>query len=232
MLNILSMNHYILITVILLLSINFYGFLYSYFIVQKKFYNAYKIQNKNLNLEILLNRMPLVIFNVSILITLNIIGLYFFKDVFIKNFQSYPILILEVFVVLLVDDFFFYFLHRFMHENRFIYRTIHKIHHRANVPMPIEYIYVHPFEWMSGMIGPFIGMIIIGGISFESYAAYLIIRNMHEIHIHSGIKTSLLHSIFPFYGTNEHHDIHHSKRTGNYSSTFIFWDLIFKSRLN
>ena len=91
MLNILSMNHYILITVILLLSINIYGFLYSYFIVQKKFYNSYKIQNKNLNLEILLNRMPLVIFNVSILITLNIIGLYFFKDVFLISFSIFYI---------------------------------------------------------------------------------------------------------------------------------------------
>ena len=223
------MNHYILITVILLLSINLYGFLYSYLIVKKKFYNSFKIQSKNIELKILLNRIPLVTFNVSILILLNIIGLYFFKDTFIKDFNSYPILVLEVFTVLFVDDFFFYFLHRFMHENRFIYRKIHKIHHRANVPMPIEYIYVHPLEWMSGMIGPFLGMILIGGISFESYLIYLVIRNMHEIHIHSGIKTSLIHKILPFYGTNEHHDMHHAYLNGNYASAFSFWDRMFKT---
>ena len=85
---------------------------------------------------------------------------------------------------------YFYFLHRLMHENKFIYKTIHKIHHRAITPMPFEYIYVHPLEWSSGMIGPFLGMLLIGGISFESYMLYLVIRNMHEIHIHSGIKTS------------------------------------------
>ena len=77
-------------------------------------------------------------------------------------------------------------LHRYMHENKFIYKTIHKIHHRANTPMPIEYIYVHPLEWSSGMIGPFLGMIAIGGISFESYMLYLIIRNMHEKYLEAG----------------------------------------------
>ena len=64
-----------------------------------------------------------------------------------------------------------------MHENKYIYKKIHKIHHRANVTIPIEYIYVHPFEWMSGFIGPFLGMMFIGGISFESYLIYLIVRN-------------------------------------------------------
>ena len=35
----------------------------------------------------------------------------------------------------------------------------------------------------------------------------------------------------PFYGTNEHHDYHHAKRDGNYSSTFTFWDYIYKTKL-
>ena len=226
------MNHYILITVILLLSINLYGLLYSYLIVAKNLYNSNKIQSKDIGLEVLKNRIPLISFNVTILILLNVIGLYFFQNLFIKEFKSYSVLIFEVLTVLIIDDLFFYFLHRIMHENKYIYKKIHKIHHRANVPIPIEYIYVHPFEWMSGMIGPFLAMISIGGISFESYVLYLIIRNMHEIHIHSGIKTVSIHKIFPFYGTNEHHDIHHSKRNGNYASTFVFWDILFKSRIN
>jgi len=83
---------------------------------------------------------------------------------------------------------------------------------------------------MSGMIGPFIGMILIGGISFYSYLIYLVIRNIHELHIHSGIITSKIFKIIPFYGTNEHHDIHHEKRDGNYSSTFTFWDFLFKTK--
>ena len=226
------MNNYILTTVLLLIFINLYGFLYSYVIVKYDIFNNKRIQNRKNTLDLLLSRIPLIIFNVSVLILLNVLGLYFFKDLFITNFSSFGFCIFEVFFVLFIDDMYFYFLHRYMHKNKFIYKTIHKIHHRANTPMPIEYIYVHPLEWSSGMIGPFLGMIIIGGISFEAYLMYLIIRNLHEIHIHSGIMTSIIHKVFPFYGNNEHHDIHHSKRDGNYGSTFTLWDKLFKTRLN
>ena len=41
-----------------------------------------------------------------------------------------------------------------------------------------------------------------------------------------GIKTSWIKFLIPFYGDNEHHDLHHAKRDGNYASTFILWDKI------
>lgn len=221
----------ILITVSLLILINIYGFIYSAFITKYGFLSLNKIQSKIINYDILLSRLPLIIFNVSILIIFNVIGVNFFHHIFLKEFNSILVCFFEIIFVLLIDDFFFYFLHRMMHENKYIYRKIHKIHHRANVPIPLEYIYVHPLEWMSGMIGPFLGMYLIGGISFESYCVYLIIRNIHEIHIHSGIRTLSIYKLFPLYGTNEHHDIHHSHRDGNYASTFIIWDLLFKTKL-
>ena len=221
----------VFITVLLLLFINLYGFLYSLSITKYKLFINNKIQSKIIHYDTLKDRMPLVIFNVSILIVLNVIGIIFFNHLFLKEYNSILICLFELALVLIVDDFFFYILHRLMHESKYIYKKIHKIHHRANVPIPFEYIYVHPLEWMSGMIGPFVGMILIGGISFESYCIYLVIRNIHEIHIHSGLKTTNFYKIFPFYGTNEHHDIHHSKRNGNYASTFVIWNEIFKSRI-
>ena len=54
---------------------------------------------------------------------------------------------------------------------------------------------------------------------------------MHEIHIHSGIKTLKYLKYMPLYGINEHHDIHHSKRMGNYASTFTFWDILLKTKI-
>ncbi len=225
------MNNYVIITVFLLCFINFYGVVFSYLITKKNFLAISKIQVKKISYETFLKRIPLCSFNILILIILNAIALQYFEDFFLKEYFSPGILCLEVFIVLLIDDFFFYFLHKYMHTNKFIYKKIHKIHHRANTPIPIEYIYVHPLEWMSGMIGPFIGMILMGGISFYSYVIYLLIRNFHELHIHSGILTSKLFRILPFYGTNEHHDIHHSKRDGNYSSTFTYLDYIFKTKI-
>ena len=225
------MNDKVLITVILLVLINLYGFIYSLFITKYNFFSNNKIQFKINNYTYLLNRLPLILFNLFVLILLNVVGVKFFHNIFLSEYNSLVICILEIVFVLFVDDFFFYILHRGMHENKYIYKKIHKIHHRANVPIPLEYIYVHPLEWMTGMIGPFIAMYLLGGISFISYCFYLIIRNVHEIHIHSGIKSSKLFKYFNLYGHNEHHDVHHSKRNGNYASTFVLWDLIFKTRI-
>ena len=144
---------------------------------------------------------------------------------------SYLNLFVQLFIILIFDDTFFYFLHRSMHENKYIYKKIHKIHHRANSPMPIDYLYVHPLEWMSGFIGPFIGILLLGGVSIYVFWLYLIVRNLHELDIHSGLKSSFLNRLFPLSGTNEHHDLHHAKRDGNYSSTFTLWDTIFKTKL-
>jgi len=220
----------IAITITLLILINFYGFLYSLLITKYNFSNSFKIQSKNIEYKVLKKRLPLIVFNVSVLIFFNYIGIRFFGHLFLKDYNSIIICFVEILFVLIVDDFFFYILHRGMHESKYIYKKIHKIHHRANVPIPFEYIYVHPLEWMSGMLGPFIGMYIMGGIAFESYCMYLIVRNIHEIHIHSGIKTSFIFNMIPFYGKNEHHDMHHAKRHGNYASTFTIWDHLFNTK--
>jgi len=225
------MDQTILITIILLIIINSYGFIYSYLITNKSILLNKRIQTKRMGLDILKKRTPLVLFNMSILIILNCLGLYYFKEYYIKEYVGMIVVFFEVVFILVIDDMFFYILHRLMHENKFIYRKIHKIHHRANTPIPIDYIYVHPLEWSSGMIGPFIGMFMLGGISIYSFWIYLILRNLHELHIHSGIATSFFTRIIPFYGDNEHHDVHHSIRDGNYSSTFVFWDKLLKTKL-
>tara|TARA_Y100000814_G_C12259062_1_gene377728 strand:+ start:54 stop:734 length:681 start_codon:yes stop_codon:yes gene_type:complete len=226
------MPYQLYITLLLLFLINFYGFLYSYIITTKEYFKDSKIQkNRFIGLDTIKKRSPLILFNITVLMILTSLGLIYFKNFFISNYSSLSIEILKLCVVLLIDDLFFYFLHRSMHENKYLYKKIHKIHHRANTPIPIDYIYVHPFEWLSGFVGPFIGMIIIGGISFYTFWAYLIIRNIHELHIHSGLRTSFLLSFIPFYGLNEHHDMHHFKRDGNYASTFIFLDKLFKTKI-
>lgn len=227
------MNH-LYLTILLLITINVFGYIYSYLIVTNTIGNHRQIQpNAIRDKKYLLSHTYLFVFNVCTLMFFVFIGFSFFKDFIIdvdKAF-SYFNLLFSLFVILIFDDTFFYFLHRFMHQNKYIYIKIHKIHHRANSPIPIDYIYVHPLEWMSGFIGPFIGILSLGGVSIYTFWLYLIIRNLHELDIHSGLKSSFLNRSFLFSGTNEHHDLHHAKRIGNYSSTFIFWDILFKTRL-
>ena len=222
------------ITIVLLLFINIAGYIYSYLIVSNKVGSNKQIQpNSDRNLKYLKAHTPLFTINVLTLVFFVFIGFFFFKEYIIDMSTDLSIvtILMQLFLILIFDDTFFYFLHRMMHENKYIYSKIHKIHHRANSPIPIDYIYVHPLEWMSGFIGPFIGILCMGGVSIYTFWLYLFVRNFHEIGIHSGIKTSNIFSFIPFYGTNEHHDVHHAKRDGNYSSTFILWDYIFKTKI-
>ena len=87
---------------------------------------------------------------------------------------------------------------------------------------------------MLGYTGPFIGIISIGvftdSLSVWAFWIYMIVRNIHELDVHSGFKSKLGKWI-PFWGENEHHDIHHEKLDGNYATTFTFWDWIFKTKM-
>ena len=224
-------NNIIASTLILLLLINLFGFLYSYLIIKTNLFKRFKLQNRPHKLKNFYDRMPLICFNLVILICITGFGLYYLSDHIIGTFKGIWIMIFEIIVILMIDDIFFYLFHRTLHENKFLYKKIHKIHHRAGTPFPSEYLYAHPLEWMLGMIGPFLGIFLLSGVSIYSFWMVLLIRNLHELDIHSGLKSSFLTKYFPFSGTNEHHDIHHAVLDGNYSSAFSFWDKMFKTSI-
>ena len=221
----------VLSTLLLLLFINLIGFLYSYLIIKTDFFKDYKLQNRPHKIEDLRSRSPLICINIATLMLITGLGLYYFPDFIIKDFDGISIFIFEIIIVLMIDDIYFYLWHRLMHENKFLYKKIHKIHHRATTPFPSEYLYTHPIEWIVGMIGPFIGIYLLGGVSLYAFWIILIIRNLHELDIHSGLKSGYLTKYFPFSGTNEHHDMHHAYLKGNYASAFSFWDKIFKTSI-
>ena len=95
----------IIITVVLLLAINLYGFTYSTLITKYHLLKEKKIQSKINTFKLLLDRTPLILFNVSILIVLNVIGIKFFHSIFLREFNSYLYSGYEVFFVLIIDDF-------------------------------------------------------------------------------------------------------------------------------
>ena len=225
-------NNIIISTLCLMLSINLMGLVYSYIIIKTNIFKNFKLQDRPHKLKNFHKRLPLILFNLLILLSITGAGLFYMSDYIIASFSSVWRMIFEIIIVLIIDDIFFYLFHRTMHENKFIYRKIHKIHHRASTPFPSEYLYTHPLEWMAGMIGPFIGIFLLQGVSIYSFWVILIIRNLHELDIHSGLKSSYLTRYFPFSGTNEHHDLHHSILDGNYASSFSFWDKMFKTEIS
>ena len=97
----------------------------------------------------------------------------------------------------------------------------------------MDYVYVHPFEWMGSSLGIVLGLAAVAGVTGEPMSAltfliYSGLRNAHELDIHSGLPSSGWMRWVPFFGPAEHHDMHHARpNSGNYGSTFLWWDHVF-----
>ena len=224
----------ILITVAILFCTNLIGYIYTALILHTNLINDYRIQPKEYFAKRFYERFPLILFNISILLGVGIVGVFLLQDFIAFELPTVWVFVWQLVLIFLIDDLYFYFYHSALHT-KFLYKHIHKTHHRSTMPIPMEYIFTHPLEWFIGAIGPFIGLVVIASFSeINIYAFWVMsaLRNLHELDIHSGIKSSKITSLIPFYGTTEHHDLHHSKNKGNYASTFTLWDKVFGTEID
>lgn len=224
----------ILITVAILFCTNLIGYIYTALILHTNLINDYRIQPKEYFAKRFYERFPLILFNISILLGVGIVGIFLLQDFIDFGLPTVWVFTWQLVLIFLIDDLYFYCYHAALHT-KFLYKHIHKTHHRSTMPIPMEYIFTHPLEWFFGAIGPFIGLVVIASFSeINIYAFWVMsaLRNLHELDIHSGIKSSKITSLIPFYGTTEHHDLHHSKNKGNYASTFTLWDKVFGTEID
>ena len=224
----------ILITVAILFCTNLIGYIYTALILHTNLINDYRIQPKEYFAKRFYERFPLILFNISILLGVGIVGVFLLQGFIAFELPTVWVFVWQLVLIFLIDDLYFYFYHSALHT-KFLYKHIHKTHHRSTMPIPMEYIFTHPLEWFFGAIGPFIGLVVIASfseINIYAFWAMSALRNLHELDIHSGIKSSKITSLIPFYGTTEHHDLHHSKNKGNYASTFTLWDKVFGTEID
>ena len=71
------------------------------------------------------------------------------------------VLLWHLFVSMLIDDAWFYWTHRALHT-RWLYRTIHKQHHRFRFTHVLASEFAHPVEDASNTIGTMLGPLILG----------------------------------------------------------------------
>jgi len=221
-----------LITAIIFIGGNLFGLVYSLVVLRTSLFAKYRIQPKPYKKGILKERLPLYLFNFVILGCFGVGGVYMLYDYFDTGIPSVWVFLGQFIFAALFDDIWFYFMHRYLHTNKYLLRKIHSIHHRAHTPFPLEYLYVHPFEWMLGSMGLFMGyilIILVMPLNIYAFWGFVLFRNLHEIHIHSDLKLPLLGK-FPLISPVEDHDIHHAKLNGNYASTFRIWDRIMNTR--
>jgi len=146
-------------------------------------------------------------------------------------FPSYQEMVGQIAFFFLFEDFFHYWLHRFLHWGP-MYKNIHKQHHEYSAPFGMVAEYAHPLETIilgMGTIGsPILWVIVTGDLHMITMLTWITLRLFQAIDAHSGYDFPWsLHNWIPFWSGAEHHDFHHQAFVNNYATSFRWWDYIF-----
>ncbi|KAH9609529.1 hypothetical protein KSS87_023478 [Heliosperma pusillum] len=130
---------------------------------------------------------------------------------------------------MMVLDTWQYFMHRYMHHNKFLYRHIHAQHHRLVVPYAFGALYNHPLE---GLILDTIGgalSFLISGMSPRTSIFFFSFATIKTVDDHCGLwlPGNPFHVFFK--NNTAYHDVHHQLYGTKYNFSqpfFVMWDRI------
>ncbi len=136
------------------------------------------------------------------------------------------VILFELFVCLLFEDFFHYWLHRALHTE-YLYRTIHSVHHEYTAPSSMATTYSHPLEVIILGLATFSGPMVLRPHVVTLYF-WVNLRQFSAMETHCGYEFPLSpNKWLPLVGGAEFHDFHHRTFNGAYASNFILWDWLF-----
>ncbi|KAL9270863.1 Sphinganine C4-monooxygenase 2-like protein [Drosera capensis] len=136
---------------------------------------------------------------------------------------SIAALALQFLTAMVVLDTWQYFMHRYMHQNKFLYRHIHSLHHRLIVPYAYGALYNHPLE---GLILDTCGgaiSFIVSGMSPKASIFFFSFATMKTVDDHCGLwlPGNLFHVFFR--NNTAYHDIHHQLHGSKYNFSQPFF---------
>ncbi|GAE00280.1 C-4 methylsterol oxidase, putative, partial [Paecilomyces variotii No. 5] len=136
----------------------------------------------------------------------------------------------QIAIFFVLEDTWHYFSHRAFHWGP-LYKAVHKIHHQYSAPFGLAAEYASPIEVMAlgfGTVGcPILWCAFTGDLHIVTMYIWIVLRLFQAIDAHSGYEFPWsLHHFLPFWAGADHHDLHHEKFIGNYSSSFRWWDYL------
>lgn len=141
-----------------------------------------------------------------------------------------PVLI-QLCIMLLVAEFFRYWIHRGIHKSRKLWR-FHAVHHAADKLYTINVGRFHPFDKALQFIGDSLPFLLLG-VSSEVLATYFVLYAVNGFYQHSNTDVRLGFLNWIIAGP-ELHRWHHSAKISeghsNYGNNLIIWDVVFGTR--
>jgi Delta7-sterol 5-desaturase len=144
------------------------------------------------------------------------------------DINDYPLWYLGISYVgaIVLQDTYFYFLHRLFHH-RLLFRWWHQGHHRSNPPTPWTSFAFDPLEAIAQSLF-LVGIVFLIPLHFITVIAVLTTMTVWAIVNHLGLNR--LPANFPHHWCGRwftgpaHHSIHHQHYALHYGLYFTFWD--------
>ncbi|MGP5338591.1 sterol desaturase family protein [Psychrobacter maritimus] len=187
----------------------------------------YKIQQKPFEMkQFLLPSIGRIIVNNIILAALLVLAWPLLKLTGVHHGEMpvWYIIIAQLIFFVLLDDFLYYCMHRYMHENKWLLRNIHSVHHRIRNTCGINGNYMHWVEYSLTASLTLVGPIILGAHIYVVWM-WVILRQIEgaDGHIGYDIPWNPAH-LLPVYEGPVYYDFHHAKFKGNYAGFLPYLD--------
>jgi sterol desaturase/sphingolipid hydroxylase (fatty acid hydroxylase superfamily) len=116
-------------------------------------------------------------------------------------------------------EFMFYWSHRLLHT-KYLYRSIHSVHHKYKAPVPYCAACVHPIEFIMSYMAPNVLPAVLFGHSVAEVTLFVAFEAFHTVHDHCGYHYPYDPFTLLCQQNAAVHDEHHRLLKVNYSGAF------------
>lgn len=138
-------------------------------------------------------------------------------------------IIVDFVILFLSMDFLMYIFHYIIHKT-FLYKAMHRLHHEAINPKPIDLFVLHPVE---AICFGSLWLMLLQVYTFNIYAIilYLVVNVIFGMLGHLGIEPlpdkMRSHALVKYFGTSTFHHQHHQDVQYNFGFYTTLWDRLF-----
>ena len=140
-------------------------------------------------------------------------------------------ILLDVVIILMFYDFFYYCAHRWWFHGNGPMRKIHAVHHQARSPTFVDALYVHPFETFIGLALYIVSIALLAALMGPFHVATIVVSFIIYVQINTINHTFVDLPYFPFktlsWITAKHHVHHINMHKGNYATITLLFDKLF-----
>ncbi len=152
-----------------------------------------------------------------------------FSGVHAGPLPAWYVMVGQILLFILLDDFLYYWMHRAMH-GKWLFRHVHSVHHRVRTPCAIAGNYLHWAEYLATISLLLAGPVLVGAHVVTLWI-WVVIRQLEAADGHFGYDLPWNPQRFlPLYDGSSYHDFHHGRFKGNFAGALGFADKLFGTR--